>query len=116
MIVLAIGLGLTFVPLTLMAVSGASPQESGLASALLNVGQQIGGSIGIALLGTIAATTTRNQLAAGHTAVNQATAAGYADGFLVASGIALLGFVIAAAVFRTTRAPQAAQVATENAA
>ena len=45
-----------------------------------------------------------------------ATAAGYADGFLVASGIALLGFVIAAAVFRTTRAPQAAQVATENAA
>jgi hypothetical protein len=116
MIVLAIGLGLTFVPLTLMAVSGASPQESGLASALLNVGQQIGGSIGIALLGTIAATTTRNQLAAGHAAVNQATAAGYADGFLVASGIALLGFVIAAAVFRTTRAPQAAQVATENAA
>jgi EmrB/QacA subfamily drug resistance transporter len=116
MIVLAIGLGLTFVPLTLMAVSGASPQESGLASALLNVGQQIGGSIGIALLGTIAATTTRNQLAAGHIAVNQATAAGYADGFLVASGIALLGFVIAAAVFRTTRAPQAAQVATENAA
>jgi EmrB/QacA subfamily drug resistance transporter len=116
MIVLAIGLGLTFVPLTLMAVSGASPQESGLASALLNVGQQIGGSIGIALLGTIAATTTRSQLAAGHTAVNQATAAGYADGFLVASGIALLGFVIAAAVFRTTRAPQAAKVATENAA
>jgi hypothetical protein len=116
MLLLAVGLGLTFVPLTLMAVSGAGPSESGLASALLNVGQQIGGSIGIALLGTIAATTTKNQLASGHVAVNQATAAGYAAGFTLASGIALLAFVMAVVVIRGRQASQAARAVTENAA
>jgi len=100
-------------------VAGAGPQESGLASALLNVGQQIGGSIGIALLGTIAATTTKNQLAGvvpTHAAANQALAAGYGTAFGVAVAIALLGFVIAAAVFRGRSSPQVARVAAENAA
>jgi len=119
MLLLAVGLGNIFVPLTLMAVAGAGPQESGLASALLNVGQQIGGSIGIALLGTIAATTTKNQLAGvvpTHAAANQALAAGYGTAFGVAVAIALLGFVIAAAVFRGRSSPQVARVAAENAA
>jgi len=115
MIMLAVGLGLTFVPLTLMAVSGARPNESGLASALLNVGQQIGGSIGIALLGTIAATVTKNQLA-GHVAANQATTAGYALGFTIASGIALLGSVIGIAVIRGRQSPQTAQAVEKTAA
>jgi predicted MFS family arabinose efflux permease len=116
MLLLAIGLGLTFVPLTLMAVSGAGPSESGLASALLNVGQQIGGSIGIALLGTIAATTTKNQLAGGHVAVNVATAAGYAAGFTLASGIALLAFVVAVVVIRGRKPLRVAREVTEHAA
>src|SRR2546422_1998148 len=119
MLLIAVGLGNIFVPLTLMAVSGATPAESGLASALLNVGQQIGGSIGIALLGTIAATTTRNQLAGiqpTHAAVNHALAAGYGSGFLLAAGIALLGFVIAVAVFRWTRRSRTTEVAEETAA
>jgi len=119
MLLLAVGLGNIFVPLTVMAVSGAGPQESGLASALLNVGQQIGGSIGIALLGTIAATTTKNQLASvvpTHAATNQALAAGYGAAFGVAVAIALLGFVIAAVVFRGRSSPQVARVAAENAA
>ena len=119
MLLIAIGMGNIFVPLTLMAVSGATPAESGLASALLNVGQQIGGSIGIALLGTIAATTTRNQLAGiqpTHAAVNHALAAGYGTGFLLAAAIALLGFVIAVSVFRRARGPRTAAVVEETAA
>jgi EmrB/QacA subfamily drug resistance transporter len=116
MLLLAVGLGLTFVPLTLMAVSGAGPSESGLASALLNVGQQIGGSIGIALLGTIAATTTKTQLASGHVAANQATAAGYAAGFTLASGIALLAFVMAVVVIRGRQPSRVARAVTEHAA
>jgi EmrB/QacA subfamily drug resistance transporter len=119
MLLIAIGMGNIFVPLTLMAVAGSTPAESGLASALLNVGQQIGGSIGIALLGTIAATATKNQLVGvlpTHTAVNHALAAGYAAGFQIAVLIALFGFVVALAVFRTPRAPRAAQVAEEAAA
>jgi len=60
---LSFGLGLIFVSTTIVAVAGVSPRESGLSSTLLNVGQQLGGSLGIAVLGTIAATVTRNQLA-----------------------------------------------------
>src|SRR6202158_1048278 len=56
MLLIAVGLHIIFAPLPLMTVWGATQAESGLASALLNVGQQIGESIGIALLGTIAAT------------------------------------------------------------
>ena len=119
MLLIAVGMGNIFVPLTLMAVSGATPAESGLASALLNVGQQIGGSIGIALLGTIAATTTKNQLAGvipTHAVVNHALAAGYGAGFQVAVAIALFGFAVALAVFRAPRAPRAALVVEEAAA
>jgi EmrB/QacA subfamily drug resistance transporter len=119
MLLIAVGMGNIFVPLTLMAVAGTTPEESGLASALLNVGQQIGGSIGIALLGTIAATATRNQLAGvvpSHAAVNHALTVGYGAGFQVAVAIALFGFVVALAVFRTPRAPRTALVADEAAA
>jgi EmrB/QacA subfamily drug resistance transporter len=119
MLLIAIGMGNIFVPLTLMAVAGSTPAESGLASALLNVGQQIGGSIGIALLGTIAATATKNQLAGvipSHAVVNHALAAGYAAGFQVATVIALAGFVVALAVFRTPSAPRTAQVVEASAA
>src|ERR1700737_4157362 len=105
MLLIAVGLGHIFVPLTLMAVSGSTPAESGLAAALLNVGQQIGGSIGIALLGTIAATATKNQLAGvlpTHAVVNHALAAGYAAGFQVAVVIALFGFAVGLVVFSRT--------------
>ena len=119
MLLIAVGMGNIFVPLTLMAVAGARPEESGLASALLNVGQQIGGSIGIALLGTIAATTTKNQLAGKlptHAAVNHALAAGYGTGFEAAVGIALVGFVIALTVFRGRRPRQTSRAAEATAA
>jgi EmrB/QacA subfamily drug resistance transporter len=119
MLLIAIGMGNIFVPLTLMAVAGARPEESGLASALLNVGQQIGGSIGIALLGTIAATATKNQLAGRpptHAAVNQALAAGYGAGFELAAGLALAAFAIALAVIRGRRARRSARSAPAAAA
>ena len=103
-----------------MAVSGSTPAESGLASALLNVGQQIGGSIGIALLGTIAATATKNQLAGvlpTDAVVNHAAlAAGYAAGFQIAVVIALFGFAVALAVFSRTRGLPVAQLAEETTA
>jgi EmrB/QacA subfamily drug resistance transporter len=103
MLLLGSGVALVFVPLSLLAVSGAQTRELGLASALLNVGQQVGGSIGIALLGTIAATATKNRLVNAHltqAAVNQAVVAGYSTGLEVASAIALAGFVIAVLVIR----------------
>src|SRR5437879_12534368 len=78
LLVLAIGLGIAFVSTGITAISAVEPNETGLASALLNVGRQLGGSLGIAIMGTIATTVTRNQLATGahrHAAVNGALTA-----------------------------------------
>jgi len=61
LVVLAFGIGSIFVPLTTVAVSGVKPHEAGLASALLNVGQQVGGSIGLSVLTTVFATASRNE-------------------------------------------------------
>ena len=57
MLVTACGVGLVFVPLSLVALHNVAEQDSGVASSLLNIGQQVGGAIGLALLGTVAWTT-----------------------------------------------------------
>lgn len=76
------------------------------------MGQQLGGSLGIAILGTIAATVTSNQLAIRiptHALSNQAFTAGYRSAFAISAGIALVGFVVAIAVIKGR--PQHAEVA-----
>jgi len=123
MLVTAVGMGLLFVPLSLVALSRVRDQDSGLASSLLNAGQVVGGAIGLAALGTVAwtavADSVRSQAAAaaqagaGHqtlaTAHGQAAiyhnalAVGATRGFLAASGIALAAFVIAAIAIRVRR-------------
>jgi len=60
--VIAIGLGLTFVPLVLGVTSGVQPDELGVASAVLNTAQQVGGTLGLAILVTIAAGAAKNAL------------------------------------------------------
>jgi len=80
------------------------------AAALLNVGRQLGGSLGIAIMGTIATTVTRNQLATtrfSHAALNGAFTAGFSSAFEIAGLIALAGFVIALVAVRHCQ-PQAA--------
>ena len=83
MMILAFGMGCMFVPLTLMVVSHVSNQEQGAASGLLNTGQQIGGAIGLAAIGTIAWTSVANsvqaQMAAGAGHGRCASAAAAAD-------------------------------------
>jgi EmrB/QacA subfamily drug resistance transporter/deazaflavin-dependent oxidoreductase (nitroreductase family) len=103
LVVLAIGLGMAFVSTSVLAIFGVEPNESGLASALLNVGRQLGGSLGIAVMGTVATTVTRNQLATGpftHAAVNLALTAGFSSAFEFAGAIALAGFLIALVAVR----------------
>jgi EmrB/QacA subfamily drug resistance transporter len=60
-VIMAFGIGLIFVPLTTVAVAGVENHEAGLASALLNVGQQVGGSIGLSVLTTVFATGSSNE-------------------------------------------------------
>jgi len=108
LVVLAIGLGMAFVSTSVTAISGIQPNESGLASALLNVGRQLGGSLGIAIMGTIATKVTGNQLATGpftHAAMNGALTAGFSAAFEIAGLIALAGFVTALVAVRHRQSP-----------
>ena len=61
----SIGMGLTFVPVTLIATSGVPVDDAGLASGLFNTSQQIGGALGLALLSTFAANKTADVLVLG---------------------------------------------------
>ena len=61
LLVFGLGLGFLFVPLTLMAVSGVSREETGAASGLLNAMQQVGGSLGLSILVTVFGTASRNE-------------------------------------------------------
>jgi EmrB/QacA subfamily drug resistance transporter len=101
LLMIAVGMGCTFVPLTLTVMQRVAPQEAGLASALLNTSQQIGGSLGLAVIVTVASAFTT--VVAGHAPTHAAVTHGYDAGFRVASLVALCGFVLAAVVLRRPR-------------
>ena len=101
MVISAVGLGFAFVPVTIAAVSGVSEDESGLASGLINTSQQIGGALGLGVLGTIAASKTTDLLLAERgaaAAVPGALTEGFQLAFLTGAGFAILG-IIATLVF-----------------
>lgn len=122
MVLLGLGMGATFVSVTICATSGVAPQDTGLASGLLNTSQQVGGSLGLAVLTGVStsssATYLRGLLAQSHSfqpTRYQATAAavhGFHEGFLVASCFGIGASLIAAFVIRNARsAPLAGEPA-----
>ena len=135
--IIGAGAALLFVTLSLVALNRVPEADSGVASSLLNTGQQAGGSIGLAVLGTVAWTVVANSIhaqaaraaaaaRAGHPAhpggplaaeiYNHALATGFGRGFLVAAGIALLTLIINLAVIRVRRADLAGAQQPEPAA
>ena len=64
-LIIALGMALCFVPISIAALAGVQQAEAGIASGLINTSQQIGGAVGIALLSTIAISRTENEVAAG---------------------------------------------------
>ena len=126
-LVTGVGLGLLFVPLSLVTLAGVRDEDSGLASSLLSTGQQVGGATGLAVLGTVAWTVVANSLQSqtahaartaaaagrsGHAVTggpgaagiyHQALAAGVSRGLLAASGIALGALLIAVITIRSRR-------------
>ncbi|MGC8466096.1 MAG: MFS transporter [Acidimicrobiales bacterium] len=107
LVIVGFGMGLSFVPLTLRAVSSVEPHQSGLASALLNTSQQIGGSLGLAALVTVAATASRSYLThIGHTGSQvalQLSAAVHGDQTALKAAAlgAALAFVLAVTFIRS---------------
>jgi EmrB/QacA subfamily drug resistance transporter len=124
MMLTAAGMGLLFVPISLVSLTKVADNDAGVASSLLNVGQQVGGSIGLAILGTVAWSAVANNLrsqaaaAAQHatahlSAAQQAAAAkvaqahalshGFSQGYIVSAGIMVLALIIAVGVIRVKR-------------
>jgi EmrB/QacA subfamily drug resistance transporter len=132
MLLTGVGLGSLFMPLFLVALSKVDERDAGLASSLVNTGQQVGGSIGLAILGTVAWTVVANtirssaaaaksaaahaaaaghplhpsahQIAAAKTAItNNALATGFSRGFDVSAGIMLLALVVTLVLIRVRK-------------
>jgi EmrB/QacA subfamily drug resistance transporter len=104
-LVIGAGLGLLFVPLPLVALTRVPEADAGVAASLLNVGRQVGGAIGLAVLGTVAWTVVADNSRGGtQTAYRHALAVGFDRAFLVAAGIALLMVVVALVMVRVRHA------------
>jgi MFS family permease len=98
-LLVGLGLGFSFVPISIAALAGIQPAEAGLASGLLNTSQQIGGALGIAALSTIATSSTSDAVATG-TAVPTALVDGFTAAFLAGAIIAAIGIVAALTLIR----------------
>ena len=94
----AAGLGFSFVPVTIAAVTGTRPDQAGLASGLINTSQQVGGALGVAILASIATSVSGGVDPRGR--LDQAQLAKLTDGFqaafAVGAGFAILGAIAAA--------------------
>ncbi|HKX72698.1 MAG TPA: MFS transporter [Candidatus Saccharimonadales bacterium] len=98
-ILMGVGLGLSFVSVTIAATSGVKPEQSGLASGLINTSQQIGGALGIAILAVVASTGAAAGVASGMTEL-QASLQGYQQAFFWAAMLMVAALFVAIFVIR----------------
>jgi MFS family permease len=112
MILIGLGSGLGFPSLMTLAMSGATPSDSGLASGLVNTSVQVGGAIGLAVLATFATERTAGQLADGE-APAVALNSGFHLAYLIGAGLVVVGIVIAVTVLRSRVPESAAEPVTE---
>ena len=84
-LLIGVGIGFSFVPISIAALAGVEAAEAGLASGLINTSQQIGGALGIAALSTIATSATEDAVASG-SALPDALVDGFSSAFLVGCG------------------------------
>jgi EmrB/QacA subfamily drug resistance transporter len=94
-LLVAIGIGLSFVPATIAAVAGVAPAEAGLASGLVNTSRLVGGALGLAILAAIATAQTNHDLRHGAESAHAALTSGFQLAFVVAAGFAIAGGLVA---------------------
>jgi EmrB/QacA subfamily drug resistance transporter len=102
MIVLGTGLGMSFVPITIAATNGVSAGDSGLASGLLNTTQQVGGSLGLAILSSVSTSRATSALHDG-SPLPAALTHGFKGAFTVAAALCAAGVVVALALLPSRR-------------
>ena len=99
-VLIGLGAGLAFPALMGLAMSGATPNDAGLASGLVNATTQVGGAIGLAVLATLSAQRTQALRADGDTA-SAALNGGYHLAYLISAALIIAGLAVAAAVLRS---------------
>jgi EmrB/QacA subfamily drug resistance transporter len=110
-LLIGVGIGFSFVPISIAALAGVEPAEAGLASGLINTSQQIGGALGVAIAATVAFTHAKTLIARGHDVLSAQTS-GFALGFWV---IAAIGAVAVLATFFLVRGEELEAVDAEAA-
>jgi EmrB/QacA subfamily drug resistance transporter len=98
-LLIGVGMGFSFVPISIAALAGITSTEAGLASGLINTSQQIGGALGIAILATVSTTRTDNLLANG-TERAAALTGGFSIAFWVAAAFAVVSLAATIALLR----------------
>jgi Na+/melibiose symporter-like transporter len=111
-LLIGVGLGFSFVPVSIAALAGVTSKDAGLASGLINTSQQIGGALGLAILTTIATTHAENLLAEGEDPAHAFTS-GYSLAFWAGAGFAAISII--ATIFALRREDLAVQPGSEPA-
>src|SRR4051794_316275 len=112
MIVLGLGIGVSFPALMTLAMSGATTEDAGLASGLVNTSAQVGGALGLAVLATVSATRTDHLKSAGKATVSALTG-GYHLAFLIGAALCLAALAVAVTVIQSEKKAAAEAPATE---
>ena len=105
-LLVSLGMGMTFVPMSSTALIGVDPKDAGVASALVNATQQVGGSLGTALLNTVATSATLAYLASHAHTVGATVAApvhGYTTAFTISAGLLVMAALVSGVLIRATR-------------
>jgi EmrB/QacA subfamily drug resistance transporter len=102
MILLGFGIGVSFPALMTLAMSGATREDAGLASGLVNTTAQVGGALGLAVLATLSTTRSQDLIASGK-GIASALTGGYHLAFLIGAVIVLAALAIAITVIRQVR-------------
>jgi EmrB/QacA subfamily drug resistance transporter len=101
-LLIGIGVGTSFPAIMTLAMSGATPEDAGLASGFVNTSMQVGGAIGLAVLATLSTERTNTLLADGESLASALTS-GYHVAYLIGAGLASVAVAIAVLVLRSPR-------------